>query len=204
MQAITVLLLEYAQGAVHVETAQKPSLLICVEKLTSWLATMRTADGVADRAYKLVNKVMGRHISNDDAEVIEEPKDIPHNEASEMMISNSRPHFYPDYEPSDDNIAKASAMVDNSMFNQGPQYQRNAWPSASMSDNVGPQMNSSNLDIDAMVWPLNDESTTQTQFGQEQMPMFFGNQFMTDFDQEMDYFGGSIDFQDFNMQYRQD
>jgi hypothetical protein len=204
MQAITVLLLEYAQGAVHVETAKKPSLLICVKKLTSWLAAMRTTDGVADRACKLVNRMMGRHISNEDAEVIAESKDIPHNEASEMMINDSRPQFYSGSEPPDDNVAKASAVTDDSNLNQGPQYPRIASPPASMLDNVYPQMNSSNFDLDAMVWPLEDEYPNQLRFGQEQMPLFFGNQFTTNFDQEMEYFEGSIEFQDVDMQYGQD
>lgn len=182
MQAITVLLLEYAQGTVHLETNAKKSLPTCVEKLTGWLQAMRSVDGVADRAYKLVRRMTG---ANDDQETVDKSKP-----------TTRQPH--------DDNVAKAFAVSDSSNFYQEPQHQESTWPQGSLSDSTLPQMHSSEFDLNAMGWPLNDDSLlADLQFGQSQMPLFFGNQFATSFDQDMEYYAGSAGTDDFDMQYGQ-
>ncbi|XPS72536.1 hypothetical protein M3J09_004698 [Ascochyta lentis] len=60
MQAITVLLLELAQGAIHWPT-DPSNIATCVDKLTRWLKAMKRNDVVSERAYNIVCKMLGKH-----------------------------------------------------------------------------------------------------------------------------------------------
>tara|TARA_R110002003_G_scaffold25_24_gene1335 strand:- start:13464 stop:14009 length:546 start_codon:yes stop_codon:yes gene_type:complete len=60
MQAMTVLLLELAQGSIQ-PILDPPEIMACVHKLIRWLHSMSSHDGVALRAYNIVCKLLGRH-----------------------------------------------------------------------------------------------------------------------------------------------
>jgi hypothetical protein len=56
------------------------------------------------------------------------------------------------------------------------------------SDDHYSQANSGNFDLSSLVWPLN-KPPADFLFGQEQIPLFFGNFFTTKFDQGTGYYG---------------
>jgi hypothetical protein len=161
MQALTVLLLELSQGAVHLE-ADATVADACVGKLTGWLRDMMPNDDVANRAYRMMQEILG---NNERGQQAEDIMDQQHD-------------------------TKTSEMAWNTDNNPGTQhFDQEIGPNVPFNDNYYRQENGENANLDALSWPLN-ESFTFYLFGQSQTPLFFGNQYMSNFDQETDSDGG--------------
>jgi hypothetical protein len=169
MQAITVLLLDLAQGAIHWPT-DPSNITTCVEKLIRSLKAMKSNDTVSERAYNTVCKMLDRHEqSSEDVTTdqwAEETTEQPYNEPTAASYLASRPYNDPDLE----------------YFQETPCL--DTYP----NDDYYSGANSGNFDLSSLVWPFN-EPPADFLFGQEQIPLFFGNYFMTSFDQGTDYYG---------------
>jgi hypothetical protein len=162
MQAITVLLLELAQGAMH--WPKDPSnVAACVEKLTRGLEVMKSNDVVSERAYNIVCKMLGKHGQS--------REDVATGQwAAEMA---KQPYNEP---------TAASYMVSQPYNDQDLQYlQETPCLDTYLNDDYYSQANSGNFDL--------NEPSADFLFGQAQLPLFFGNHFMTSFDQGTDYYG---------------
>jgi hypothetical protein len=141
MQAITVLLLELAQGTIHWPT-DPSNIATCVEKLTRWLKAMSSNDVVSERAYNIVCKMLSKHKQS--------REDVA---TGQLATEMEQPYNEP---------AAASYMAS--------------------------QANSGNFDLNSQARPLN-KPPADFLFGQTQLPLFFGDHFMTKFDQGTDYYG---------------
>ncbi|CAN9415083.1 unnamed protein product [Alternaria alternata] len=161
ISAITVLLLELAQGAIH--WPKDPSnIATCVEKLTRWLKAMESNDVVSERAYNIVCKMLGKHEQS--------REDVATGQwAAEMA---EQPYNEP---------TAASYMVSQSFNDLDLQYLRETPDDISFSDNYYSQANSGNFGL--------NEPPADFLFGQAQLRLIFGNHFMTNFDQGTDYYG---------------
>jgi hypothetical protein len=169
MQAITVLLLELAQGAIHWPT-DPSNIATCVEKLTRWLKAMKSNDVVSERAYNIVCKMLGKHEqSREDVATGQwaaEMAEQSYNEPTAASYMASQPYNDPDLKC----------------------FQETPCLDTYFNDDYYSQANSENFDLNSLAWPLN-EPPADFLFGQAQLPLFFGNHLMTNFDQGTDYYG---------------
>jgi hypothetical protein len=169
MQAITVLLLELAQGAIHWPT-DPSNIATCVEKLTRWLKAMKSNDIVSERAYNIVCKMLGKHEqSREDVATSQwaaEMAEQPYNEPTAASYMASQP-----YNDLDLQYLQETPCLDT-YFN----------------DDYYSQANSGTFDLNSLARPLN-EPPADFLFGQAQLPLFFENHLMTNFDQRTDYYG---------------
>jgi hypothetical protein len=58
MQAMVVFLLELPYGGAHMTTQDNEDIPKCIKKLIWWLRSMRSDNGVADLAYKVVIDIL--------------------------------------------------------------------------------------------------------------------------------------------------
>jgi hypothetical protein len=169
MQAITVLLLELAQGAIHRPT-DPSNITTCVEKLIRWLKAMASNDVVSERAYNTVRKMLDRHEqSSEDVTTgpwVEETTDQPYNEPTTASDMASQPYNDPDLQ----------------------YFQETSCLHTYFDDDCYSRANSGNFNLNSLAWPL-DQPPADFLFGQEQIPLSFGNYFSTNFDQGTDYYG---------------
>ncbi|CAG5137217.1 uncharacterized protein ALTATR162_LOCUS54 [Alternaria atra] len=169
MQAITVLLLELAQGAIHWPT-DPSNIATCVGKLTRWLKAMKSNDVVSERAYNIVCKMLGKHEqSREDVATGQwaaEMAEQPYNEPTAASYMASQP-----YDDLDLQYLQETPCLDT-YFN----------------DDYYSQANSGSFDLNSLAWPFN-EPPADFLFGQAQLPLFFGNHRMANFDQGTEYYG---------------
>ena len=155
MQAITVLLLELAQGAIH--WPKDPSnIATCVEKLTRWLKAMKSNDVVSERAYNIVRKMLGKC------------KQFGEDVATGQWTAKMAEQPYNDLDLQCLHVTPCLDTYSN--------------------DDCYSQANSGNFDLNSQARPLN-EPPADFLLSQTQLPLFFGNHFMTKFDQGTDCYG---------------
>lgn len=166
MQAITVLLPELAQGAIHWPT-DPSNIATCVEKLTRWLNAMKSNDVVSERAYNIVRKMLGKH------EQFRE--DVATGQwATEM---GEQPYNEP---------VAASYMASQPYNNLDLQYlQKTTCLDTCFNDDYYSQANSEKFDLSSQAWPLN-KPPADFLLGQAQLPLFLGDHSMANFDQGTD------------------
>jgi hypothetical protein len=166
MQAITVLLLEITQGT-NQSSKMTPNIMASVEKLVQWLRMMRLVDGVAERAYSIVIVMLSKHEKF-------AGKIIPNEWLQETM------HPFGDE-------ASSSNMASQIPHNIDPQYfPETTWPPMSFNDDYYSTANAETFDLNTLTIPPNDPDTSFP-FNQAQYPLFYGNQFTTLYDQNMDF-----------------
>jgi hypothetical protein len=141
MQAITVLLLELAQGAIHWPT-DPSNIATCVEKLTRWLKAMKSNDVVSERAYNVVCKMLGKYEqSREDVATGQwaaEMAEQPYNEPTAAFYMDSQP-----YNDLDLQYLQETLCLDTCS-----------------NDDYYPQANSGNFDLNSLAWPLNEPLQT--------------------------------------------
>jgi hypothetical protein len=162
MQALTVLLLELAQGTSHL-SEDTYDISTCVEKLTQWLSIMKTVDSVAERAYIIVSEMLSKN----------------HQFVRKMVPS-----------PWLDEITQSGQAVPATFTNVD--YQSHVDPAlhdltANMfSSAAGTATQDDPLILNDLNAPLAD-SFGSFQSRQPQYPMVYGNEFTTLFDQDVGY-----------------
>jgi hypothetical protein len=162
MQALTVLLLELAQGTSHL-SEDSSDISTCVEKLTQWLSIMKTVDGVAERAYVIVSEMLSKN----------------HQFARKMVPS-----------PWLDEVTQSGGVGPATFTNVG--HQPHLDPALQdLADNMFGSASGTATQYDPLIMndssvPLNDPFQG-FQSGQPQYPLFYGNEFTTFFDQNMGY-----------------
>jgi len=167
MQAVTVLLLEMAQGTSRADPAH---VVACVEKLTQWLQTMANVDNVADRAYGLVCKMLNKDKQDAVQPTVRQwpegtvnPSDLESGFASDTAPQSFDPNV--DYYHPPDKV----------------------WPSGLFDQRQFTQTNAGPFDMNLLANPLYD-SHSNFQFQQESpYPFYYGNLFSTEFDETLDY-----------------
>jgi hypothetical protein len=174
MQAITVLLLELAQGTSYL-SEDTAHVTACMEKLVQWLNTMRIVDGVAENAHKIVCDMLSKH---------------------SQFARKISPGSW---------LLETFVAVPNTFTNMPSQLQTNPDPQLSggptyqFNDDPYTAVNEAPFDLNTLADPLNDPFGN-IQFGQAQYPLFYGNQFTTQFDQEMSYdFEDLVNLEDANL-----
>jgi len=174
MQAVTVLLLELAQGT----SRPDPSKIIgSVEKLAQWLKMLAAADAVAERAYGIVCRILSRN--------------------SQVVGSNTTDHWL---QESLQLSSNASADITPQGYPYAnPQYLGEpSWPTATFNDDYYTQGNEGIFELNPPAGSLPDKLANTFQFGQEPYPPFYGNQFAA-FDEFMDYdYGGNTKMEDWS------
>jgi hypothetical protein len=176
MQAITVLLLEMAQSASQL--SQEPSNIIaCVEKLVQWLEAMKQIDGVAERAYNTVYKTLSKH---------------------ESFARRMFPTQWDTMQSSkqDATTSRDAMPQPHHMFNPGPSSE-GMWPMIPMDEGFYTAANQVPFDLNTFTNDPLVDPYANPQFGQTQYPLFYGNQFTTVYDQDMNFeYGDSTNMED--------
>lgn len=164
MQAITVLLLELAQGTSHL-SEDSSEITICVEKLTRWLILMKTVDRVAESAYNMVRNMLSKH-SQFGRQMVPGPwlDEVMAPDPTAFQDAGAQLHLGPDSQHFPD--TSYSAM--------------------SFGNDCTTTTNDGTFDMNNLADPLGNPFGG-FQFGQSQYPLYYGNQFTTLFDQEMAY-----------------
>jgi hypothetical protein len=177
MQAITVLLLELAQGTSYL-SEDTAHVTACMEKLVQWLNTMKIVDAVAENAHKIVCDMLSKH--EQFARKISPGSWLLETFVAEPNTFNTMPSQLHNTNNTDPRLSGESAY--NPMpFN---------------NDDLYSGANEGLFDLNNLADPLNDPFGG-IQFSQAQYPLFYGNQFTTLFDQEMIYdFGDPADMED--------
>jgi hypothetical protein len=162
MQALTVLLLELAQGTSQL--SEDPyDISTCVEKLTQWLSIMKTVDGVAERAYIIVSEMLSKN----------------HQFARKMVSS-----------PWLDEITQSGQAGPATFTNVGYQSQIDPALQDFANDIFSSGSGTPTQDDSLIMNDLSASFANpfeSFQFGQPQYPMFYGNEFTPFFDQNMGY-----------------
>jgi hypothetical protein len=171
MQAITVLLLELAQGTSYL-SEDTPHVTACMEKLVQWLNTMRIVDGVAENAHKIVCDMLSKH---------------------EQFVRKISPGSW----LLETFVAVPNTFSNmSSQLQTNPDPQLSTYP---FNDNLYTAANQESFDLNTLADPLNNPFGN-IQFGQAQYPLFYGNQFATLFDQDMSYdFEDPVNLEDANI-----
>lgn len=169
MQALTVMALELAQRTS--DLSENPSHLISsVETLVEWLKIMKPVDGVAANAYNVVCEMLSNHkLFASDMTLSQPPHGVmqqPTGQASNSYLPTSTGAFVnPDPQQFSDSNYYTVSFNDNLNFSNNP--------------------NEANFDFNTS---QNDPfDRLNLQYRQEPYPIFYGNQFSTLFDQDMDY-----------------
>jgi hypothetical protein len=173
MQAVTVLLLELAQGTSHAEPAH---IIACVGKLTQWLRTMSQVDIVADRAYGIVCRMLNKKKQDvGDAAASQWPEGTIHPSALESNLSSDMAP-----QPYDPNLDYY-------------QPQESVWPMEHFDQRRFTQANAGPFDMSNFANPLRD-GYANAEFQQDPLPFYYGNLFSTYFDETMEFEqGGNTD-----------
>jgi hypothetical protein len=167
MQAITVLLLELAQGTSRL-SEDSSKISTGVEKLTRWLAIMKILDRVAGSAYNMVGKMLSKH-----------------DQFARELVPG----------PWLDEVMQAESSDPTTFANDEPQvhlgsgfqnFSDNSYSAMSFGNEYNTTINNGTYDPNNLVDPLS-YSYGSFQFGQPQYPLFYGNQFATLFDQDLSY-----------------
>lgn len=166
MQAITVLLLDLAQGKPHAE----PTIISAgVEKLAKWLETMKVVDELADRAYKIVRRMLNKHLRS------------ARNNASQEWTQTPAQSFY------NDSNATTDATAREFLNDDAQSYGEPLWSSTAFSGLPYSQPDDGTLSLNPLAEPLLDPFTNTPQFGQDPYPLYYGDQFSTLFDESQTF-----------------
>jgi hypothetical protein len=172
MQALTVLLLELSSDGAHL-TIDKKSVTACTEKLIKWLQSMAPADGVSERAYNIVCKVVNKQDQT-------------------RAMSKLMPHLPPKNDLQSQHGAKSSTLdpqqpthlPEEPSISQQPEI---SWPNvdAFNTNSFYSMSNTGNFypnDMSGTEY-LNDPHAGLYEFGQPQMSLFYGNPYQASFDE---------------------
>jgi hypothetical protein len=173
MQALTVLLLELSLDGAHL-TTDKQYVTACAEKLITWLESMAPADGVSERAYNIVCKVVNKQ-----------------DQTRAMSRLMPHPPPFKDYQQPQD-AAKSSALdlqqpihlTEEPSTSQQPE---DSWPSVDAFNNNSfySMSNTGSFypnDMSGSEY-LNDPDAGLYEFGQPQMSLFYGNPYPANIDE---------------------
>jgi hypothetical protein len=175
MQALTPLLIELSLDCVHL-TVDKSHVTSCVDKLISWLNSMKTVDAVSESAYNVVTRVLNRQSSEEAAQ-----RQMPHPEPTtqgqsqqEYGIMQQMPDSQHAYQ----------------MQSQPPHFQgtEHPWSSSdafnTMSHLWQPDAgNSYRQSIPSSEYLTDPNVGGLHDFGQPQMSLFYGNPYTATMDQ---------------------
>lgn len=167
MQAITVLLLELEQGKSRL--SEDPlDITICVGKITRWLITLKTVDGVAASAYEKVRNLLSKR-DQFSRRLVPGPwidEVMQPSEHDQAFFENTRAQF--------------SVDTDS---RQLPDLSYSSMP---FGNDYNTAIDDSTLVINNLENPFH-YPPDGFQSGQSQYPLFYGNRFATLFDQDMNY-----------------
>lgn len=170
MQAMAVLLLELSQEDTHLESIRS-NVTASVEKLTRWLQSMMQNDAVSARAYKIACKVLDKLQPPIQASGSGQPTSEPMRQCLiEKHITVDlpfQPHINPDPTP-----LETTAI--------------------SYNDYHYSQLNNGSFDLQLWTEYVSGPQVS-SQFGQAQMPLFYGNPYTTDFDQNVQWDSASFE-----------
>jgi hypothetical protein len=175
MQAITVLLLEMAQSASQL-SMEPSNIIACVEKLVQWLEAMKQIDGVAERAYNTVCKTLSKH---------------------ESFARRMFPTQWDTMQSSEKDATTSTGKMPQTDHIINPESSSESmWPLIPVDEDFFAAANQGQFDLDTLTDPLADPYAN-FQFGQTQYPLFYGNQFTTVYDQDMNFeYGDSTNMED--------
>lgn len=164
MQAIAVLLLELSKYKTHLE-GMRPNVTVGVEKLTRWLRSMMHNDEVSARAYKIVRNVLDKLEPPTQTDIPDQrPNELIEERYIERNVLFDMP-FQPHFDSTPQSLEATPDSFNDEYFSQANDGNFNLQLRPEYL--VGPQAN--------------------YQFGQAQMPLFYGNPYMTDFDQDVQW-----------------
>lgn len=187
MQGIAVLFLEMARGSPDSSTIGS-NIIASVGKLTLWLQSMKAIDAVSGRAYKVVCRVRN---------MMEHPTQTD-NSATWPNVDESMatPHISPIFST----FPTQTSFLNTPTSLPTPNIDIPQFPVVAptpFSDDFYSQ--ASNLDLQPLSQhPVDPENSFQ--FGQDQMPLFYGNPFETEFDQFLGW--DPTGFEDWTTQHR--
>jgi len=167
MQAITVLLLELEQGKSRL--SENPlNITICVGKITRWLITLKTVDGVARNAYDKVRNLLSKR-DQFSRRMVPGPwiDEIMHPvDHDQIFFENTGAQF------SLDTDSRHLPNLSYSSMPFGNDYNATTDHSALIINNLE----------DPLQYPPDGFQSVQSQY-----PPFYGNPFATLFDQDINY-----------------
>jgi hypothetical protein len=184
MQALTVMLSEMAQGTSSL-SEETLEISTCVEKLVRYLEKMKTVDAVAENAYSVVCSMLRKHEKF-------ARRLVPGQWLHETMQSLDHDLNAFANMPSQENT-----QMDHQYFPQS------AASPALFDAGCCATGNEGLVDLQNPTDPLNQPFSSY-QFGQTQYPIFYGDQPMTSFDQEVGYdFDDTSSMEDWNTTFGQ-
>lgn len=177
MQVIAVLLLQLSQGATPL-TNVTPNVSTSVDKLTRWLQAMMEHDAVSERAYYIVCQVRRKIERSTGVRISDQFLNIQvnqfHHEATSTRATQLPGPTVPTYPPFGSFPALGNPYPQSQPSVAHETFQAHLDPNL--------QFQPSNLDMHPLP-PHPVEPQGNLEFGQEQMPLFYGNTFTSNFDQ---------------------